>query len=161
MSETRGGIPDGARWTDPVGDVLFETGQSVLLDSAQSSLAEVVDRFTAAIRELGPLGEPEGIERGELRAALQAVRRLVPYLRLVEREKLRVPVKSEEAYNEFFASAEVWLDRAVISRGTRTQTFASFSPSTPGKCTSIANIAPSLDGDTFRPPGRIEKFTWV
>jgi DNA-binding MarR family transcriptional regulator len=32
---------------------------------------------------------------------------LIPYLRLVEREKLRVPVRSEEAYREFFASREV------------------------------------------------------
>jgi coenzyme F420-reducing hydrogenase delta subunit len=70
-------------------------------------LAEVIDAFTAKIRELGPLGEPEGIEPDVLRSALDAARRLVPYLRLVEREKLRVPVRSEEAYREFFASEDV------------------------------------------------------
>jgi coenzyme F420-reducing hydrogenase delta subunit len=70
-------------------------------------LAEVIDRFTAKIRQLGPLGEAEGLERGALRNALEAVRRLVPYLRLVEREKLRVAVRSEEAYREFFTSEEV------------------------------------------------------
>jgi DNA-binding MarR family transcriptional regulator len=32
---------------------------------------------------------------------------MIPYLRLVEREKLRVPVRSEQAYREFFASEEV------------------------------------------------------
>ncbi len=31
----------------------------------------------------------------------------MPYLKLVEREKLRVPAKSEEAYNEFYNSDEV------------------------------------------------------
>ena len=36
-----------------------------------------------------------------------SVRSLVPYLRLVEREKLRAPVKSEEAYREFFTSEAV------------------------------------------------------
>jgi len=70
-------------------------------------LAEVIDRFTAKIKQLGPLGEAEGIEQGVLRNALEAVRRMIPYLRLVEREKLRVPVRSEEAYREFFASEEV------------------------------------------------------
>jgi coenzyme F420-reducing hydrogenase delta subunit len=70
-------------------------------------LAEVIDRFTAKIKELGPLGRAEGLEPAVLRNALEAVRRLVPYLRLVEREKLRVPVRSEEAYREFFAGEEV------------------------------------------------------
>jgi coenzyme F420-reducing hydrogenase delta subunit len=70
-------------------------------------LAEVIDRFTAKIKKLGPLGKAEGIEQGVLRNALEAVRRMIPYLRLVEREKLRVPVRSEEAYREFFASEEV------------------------------------------------------
>ena len=70
-------------------------------------LAEVIDAFTARIRELGPLGEPEGIEKGRLKQTLDAVRKLVPYLRLMEREKLRVPVKSEQAYREFFESDEV------------------------------------------------------
>ena len=70
-------------------------------------LAEVIDTFTARIRELGPLGEPEGIEKGRLKQTLDAVRKMVPYLRLMEREKLRVPVKSEQAYREFFESDEV------------------------------------------------------
>jgi len=70
-------------------------------------LAEVIDRFTAKIKQLGPLGKAEGMEQGVLRNSLEAVRRLIPYLRLVEREKLRVTVRSEEAYREFFASEEV------------------------------------------------------
>jgi coenzyme F420-reducing hydrogenase delta subunit len=70
-------------------------------------LAEVIDAFTAKIRKIGPLGEAEGIERGALRSGLDAARKLVPYLRLAEREKLRPPVRSEEAYREFYASEEV------------------------------------------------------
>lgn len=69
--------------------------------------ATVIDAFTARIKELGPLGEAEGADRRELLAGVEAARRLVPYLRLVEREKLRVPVRSEEAYREFYTSAEV------------------------------------------------------
>jgi F420-non-reducing hydrogenase iron-sulfur subunit len=88
-----------------------------------SRLAEVIDGFTARIRELGPLGEAEGIERSEMRLALDSARKLIPYLRLVEREKFRVPVRSEAAYREFFTSPEVNLlfdalvgDNLVVSR---------------------------------------------
>jgi coenzyme F420-reducing hydrogenase delta subunit len=70
-------------------------------------LAEVINGFTARIKELGPLGEAEGIERSAIKRDLDSARKLIPYLRLVEREKLRVPVRSEEAYREFFASQEV------------------------------------------------------
>jgi len=70
-------------------------------------LAEVVNSFTAKIKELGPLGEAEGIEKGILRDSLEAARKLIPYLRLVERQKLRVPVKSEDAYREFYTGDEV------------------------------------------------------
>jgi len=70
-------------------------------------LAEVVNRFTGKIEELGPLGESEGMDPRRAKLALQAARKLIPFLRLVEREKLRVPVKSEEAYREFYASDEV------------------------------------------------------
>lgn len=70
-------------------------------------LAEVINRFTNKVKELGPIGEAEGLKKKELKLALGAVRRLIPYLRLVEREKLRVPVKSKEAYREFYASGEV------------------------------------------------------
>jgi len=69
-------------------------------------LAEYTDDFTKKVKELGPLGKGEGIDENELKLNLEAVRKLVPYMKLVEREKLRVPVKSEEAYNEFFNSDE-------------------------------------------------------
>ena len=70
-------------------------------------LAEVVDDFTREIRELGPLGETEGIHGNELKLKLEAARKLVPYIKLVERERLRVPIKSEEEYTKFWNSDEV------------------------------------------------------
>jgi F420-non-reducing hydrogenase iron-sulfur subunit len=70
-------------------------------------LADVINEFTGRIKDLGPLGKPEGVEKSVLIQALQAVRKLIPYLRLVEREKLRVPVRTEEGYREFFAGDEV------------------------------------------------------
>lgn len=70
-------------------------------------LAEVVNDFTEKVKKLGPIGKAEGIEEDKLAADLASVRKLIPYLRLVEREKLRAPVKSEQAYHEFYTSEEV------------------------------------------------------
>jgi len=68
--------------------------------------AEVMNDFTSKLKELGPLGKGEGIEENKLKFKLEAVQNLIPYIKLVERERLRVPLKSESEYNEFFASEE-------------------------------------------------------
>ena len=69
-------------------------------------LAEVTDEFSKKVKDLGPIGKGEGIDEDELKLKLTAARKLVPYLRLAERERLRVPVKTKEAYKEFFESGE-------------------------------------------------------
>ncbi len=74
--------------------------------SEGSRFAEVMSEFTQSIRELGPLGQPEGLDEQSLRVRLEAATRLVPYLKLVEREKLRIFTKSEEAYTSFYESEE-------------------------------------------------------
>ena len=70
-------------------------------------LAEYTDDFSKKIKDLGPLGKAEGMGRNKLKFKLEAARKLVPYMRLVERERLRVPVKSKQAYKEFFESSEI------------------------------------------------------
>jgi coenzyme F420-reducing hydrogenase delta subunit len=70
-------------------------------------LAEVINDFCKKVEEIGPLGKSEGIDEKGLKFKLEAVTKLIPYLKLVERERLRVPIKSEEAYNKFFTSDEV------------------------------------------------------
>lgn len=68
--------------------------------------AEVMNDFTKKLKELGPLGKGEGIDESKLRFKLEAVQNLIPYIKLVERERLRVPLKSESEYNKFFTSDE-------------------------------------------------------
>jgi len=70
-------------------------------------LAEYTDDFSKKVKELGPIGKAEGMDKKELKFKLDAARKLVPYMRLVERERLRVPLKSKEAYTEFFESSEI------------------------------------------------------
>jgi coenzyme F420-reducing hydrogenase delta subunit len=70
-------------------------------------LTEAINDFCDKIEEIGPLGKSEGISKKALQFKLEAVTTLIPYLKLVERERLRVPFRSEEAYNQFFTSDEV------------------------------------------------------
>ena len=69
-------------------------------------LADVTNDFTRQVKALGPLGKGEGMDKNDLDFKLEAARKLVPYIKLVERERLRIPSKSEEAYHEFFTSDE-------------------------------------------------------
>jgi coenzyme F420-reducing hydrogenase delta subunit len=69
--------------------------------------AEIMSDFTAKLRELGPIGQGEGIDASGLKLKLAALSHLVPYLKLVEREKLRVPTRTVEAYKAFYESDEV------------------------------------------------------
>jgi coenzyme F420-reducing hydrogenase delta subunit len=86
---------------------------------------KVTNDFAEKVKELGPLGKGEGIDENGLKFKLEAATKLIPYIKLVEREKLRVPTKSEEAYNEFYNSdelnrlfSELILDKLAISQIT-------------------------------------------
>ena len=105
---------------DALGNVLLgrRMMQAVGLDPARlrlewvaasegSRYAEIMDDFVQQLQAMGPLGESEGIEPPVLRRRLETVNSLVPWVKLVERERLRVPQRSEQAYRETFASAEV------------------------------------------------------
>jgi len=70
-------------------------------------LAEYTDTFTKEIKELGPLGKSEGMDTKQVKFKIEAAKKLVPYLRLLERERFRVPLKSKETYTEFFESKEM------------------------------------------------------
>jgi F420-non-reducing hydrogenase iron-sulfur subunit len=75
--------------------------------SEGTRFVEEMNDFSKKLKQLGPLGKGEGINGNGLKFKLEAAGDLVPYIKLVERERLRVPVKSEQAYNDFFASEEV------------------------------------------------------
>ena len=66
--------------------------------SEANLFVEIAGNFVKKIKELGPLGIGEGIDKEGLKCKLEAVTKLIPYIRLVERERLRVPMKSEEEY---------------------------------------------------------------
>jgi len=68
--------------------------------------AEVMNDIAKKFQELGPLGEGEGIDKNVLKFRLETVENLLPYIKLVERERLGVRFETEEKVNEFFESDE-------------------------------------------------------
>lgn len=70
-------------------------------------LAEYTDEFSSQLQALGPLGSSEGLSPGDVRFRLTAAKKLVPYLRLVERQRLRAPEKTKQAYKAYYESDDV------------------------------------------------------
>ena len=68
---------------------------------------KVMNDFGKKVKELGPLGKGEEIDEDELKSKLEAVTKLIPYIKLVKREKLALHLDKEEEYNELFTSDEV------------------------------------------------------
>jgi len=110
-------------------------------------LAEYTDDFTKNVKELGPLGKSEGLDEEELKLKLEAVRRLVPYIKLVERERLRVPVKSEEEYEKFFASDETnrLIEELITDKLSVSEMLSLLSkkPLSTGEISNILDLNPS------------------
>ncbi len=70
--------------------------------------AETMNDIEKKVKAMGPIGEAEGIVKDTLAARLDAVMRLIPSIRLVERERLRLPLgKKREEVEAFFNSDEV------------------------------------------------------
>lgn len=74
--------------------------------SEGSRFAEVMDEFVGTLKQLGRLGSSEKISPEAVLERLAAVQRLVPYIKLVERERLRTPVKTEEATRAYYDSEQ-------------------------------------------------------
>jgi len=71
--------------------------------SQGTRFAAVMNDFSAKLEELGPLG----LDENGLKLRLQTLTNLVPYIKLVERERLRVRFDTEEEYEAYFSSGEV------------------------------------------------------
>ena len=70
-------------------------------------LTEVINDFGKEVKELGPLGKGEGIDEDELKSKLEEVTKLIPYIKIVKREKLASRLEKEEEYDGFFTTDEI------------------------------------------------------
>jgi F420-non-reducing hydrogenase iron-sulfur subunit len=69
--------------------------------------AEVMNDFAGTLRKLGPIGEGEGVEAGQLQSKLEEIRILIPYIKIAKREKLTLRLDSREEYDELYSRDEV------------------------------------------------------
>ena len=64
--------------------------------------ANIMNQFSAEIEKLGSLGTATTENYAGLQGKLKAACRLVPYLKMVEREHLRIPAKTQKAYEDVY-----------------------------------------------------------
>lgn len=75
--------------------------------------ANIMNEFGKEIAELGPLGKSEGIGEHALKLRLEALTKLVPYIKVVQAQRLTPPRgmrasgELEQDYRDFFCSDEV------------------------------------------------------
>lgn len=73
--------------------------------------AELMNEFSETIYGLGPLGKGTGatedaLTEAELASRLEAAAKLVPYVKLLERERFKVRFDTEAEFDEYFSSEE-------------------------------------------------------
>jgi coenzyme F420-reducing hydrogenase delta subunit/Fe-S-cluster-containing hydrogenase component 2 len=69
--------------------------------------AEVVDDFTKTIKDIGPLGQAEGLDNTAMNTALAEVSRLVPYIKIEKHTKLIARLENEVEYADHFTDEEI------------------------------------------------------
>jgi len=116
-------------------------------EAGRLRLVEISNAFVKQVKEIGPLGQSEGIEAKVLKLKLAAATQLVPYIKLVEREKLRAPFKSEAEYHRFFTSDEVnrLIRELIIDRLSVGQILLHLKqkPQSTAEIATILGLAPS------------------
>ena len=78
--------------------------------------ADVMSEYGKKVKELGPLGKAEGIDETELKSKLAEITKLVPYIKLMKREKLAARLERPDQYAGHFTRDEIaTLLREVVS----------------------------------------------
>lgn len=78
------------------------------MSGAEANLfVETVNGFVQQVKELGPLGEAEGLDQHTVKSKLEHVTRLVPYFKIVNKDKLASRLKSPEEYDGLFTRDEI------------------------------------------------------
>ncbi len=68
---------------------------------------EAVNGFVKKVKQLGPLGKGEGIDKAELKSRLAEITKLVPYIKVVNQEKLASRVENPDEYAGLFTKEEI------------------------------------------------------
>ena len=69
--------------------------------------AETMNDFGKKVEALGPIGITEEIDKDELKSRIEEVTKLLPYIKIVKKEKLESRVENEEEYDGYFTRDEI------------------------------------------------------
>lgn len=68
--------------------------------------ANFMNEYSAELTKMGPIGKAEGLDAETLAFKLEAIKKIIPYIKLVLTQRLNVSERTEEAYHKFFNSEE-------------------------------------------------------
>ena len=68
--------------------------------------ANFMNEYSNELTKMGPIGKAEGIDPEVLKFKLEAVKKIIPFVKLVITQRLHVSERTEEAYHKFFHSEE-------------------------------------------------------
>lgn len=87
------------------------------MSGAEAGLfVDVVNRFVKRVKTIGPLGESEGLDHGEVKRRIAEVTKLIPYIKLVNQAKLSQRLTDPKDYESHFTQQEIDdLFRNVVS----------------------------------------------
>jgi coenzyme F420-reducing hydrogenase delta subunit/Fe-S-cluster-containing hydrogenase component 2 len=78
------------------------------MSGAEANLfVEAVNGFVKKVKQLGPLGEGEGMDKNEVKSKLAEIAKLVPYIKVVTQEKLASRLENPDQYEGFFTKEEI------------------------------------------------------
>ncbi len=109
--------------------------------------AEAVDDFVHKIKEIGPIGSNGGMDKDLLDLKLQSIEKLLPYLKLVQSERLTVRAKTEAEHVDFFESEQIGglIDQTIIEKLKLSQIMGLLreNPRSTGEIAEILGMSPS------------------
>lgn len=68
--------------------------------------ANFMNEYSDELTKMGPLGTAEGIAPDALKFKLEAIKKIIPFVKLVLTQRLNVTDRTEEAYHKFFGGNE-------------------------------------------------------
>jgi len=69
--------------------------------------ARVVSDFINQIKDIGPIGEAEGMSKQEMKERLNKVIKLIPYIKVAKRDKLGKKLENVQEYEQLYSKEEI------------------------------------------------------
>ncbi len=69
--------------------------------------AEIIDDFTGQVKEMGPLGTGENIDKDQVKSKIDEIRKLIPYIKMAKRDKLELKFDTLKEYENLYTNEEI------------------------------------------------------